>query len=69
MTERSSARRVGRTDHRYCFHSTSTRALNAIPRALRTRRSSLYDGLLGDGACRARTGDLLLAKQALSQLS
>jgi hypothetical protein len=32
-------------------------------------RSSLYNGLLGDGACRARTGDLLLAKQALSQLS
>ena len=54
---------------RSCFHSASTGPLNAIPRDPRTRRSSLYNGLLGDGACRARTGDLLLAKQALSQLS
>ena len=29
----------------------------------------VYDGGSGDGACRDRTGDLRLAKPALSQLS
>jgi hypothetical protein len=51
------------------FHNASTSHLGSRSAAVLKASTPLYERLRGSGASRARTGDLLLAKQALFQLS